>query len=346
MAFCVNCGKEWNQGAKFCEECGTRLGAVLEEDKKGDTCHICGASIPAYTAICPFCGNEVEGKKASAEFSDFLEQVKTLEKAITDAVPNTHLYKHITLGKKLFWILLNVGLLGFPLLIRLIINLINTNSTPDLTYEEQQLATFVENYTFPNNREVILEALVFTKEKIDFVSREKTSRKNNYWMRLWYSKAQQLKEKADILFPKDIIVHNSFQEIQKDREKMVKSSKWKFVFGVVLLILFIGFWVYVIGGETTEFAWGQTGGFKYLPVPKDCYGEVLEDTQEVLAIRLTSTVADEYHIYQHDCETKGFTVNPTQTNTFYSAENEQGHRLTLVYSEKDSTVVITLVMEK
>jgi hypothetical protein len=53
--------------------------------------------------------------------------------------------------------------------------LININNTPKLTFEEQQLATFVENYSFPNNREMILEALVFAKEKIDLLSREKAN---------------------------------------------------------------------------------------------------------------------------------------------------------------------------
>ena len=56
--------------------------------------------------------------------------------------------------------------------------LIKINFTPKLSREEKQLASLIENFSFPNDRESILEALVFAKEKIDFISSEKVDRKS------------------------------------------------------------------------------------------------------------------------------------------------------------------------
>ena len=250
MPFCTNCGNKLSEVAKFCDKCGTptSVNAAIKEDAKKENkvkkCPACGDLIPTYTVICPSCGNEVNSEDFSEKFSNFLDRVSTLEKAIVTSQPNNFFHKISTTGKKILWIALNIILICIPLLIRLIINLLNTNSTPKLTREEQQLATFVENYSFPNDREVILEALVFTKEKIDFVSREKASRKTTYWMRLWYSKAEQLKERADILFPNDAIVEKSFQKIIEDKKRIEKSAMIKTIIGVVLLIAFITFWFF------------------------------------------------------------------------------------------------------
>ena len=351
MPFCTNCGNEMNDQVNFCDKCGTKVAKKeqpveekneTKKESKVKKCPACGELIPTYTVICPSCGYEINAEDVSEGFATFLNQVNTLERAIVNAQPNNYFFKTYSLGKKTLWIALNVVFLCIPLLIKLVINLLNTNNTPKLSHEEQQLATFVENYSFPNNREVILEALVFTKEKVDFVSREKASRKTTYWMRLWYSKAEQLKDKADILFPNDTIVERSFQEIVKDKKKIEKSALFKTVGGIALLIALIIMFICIIATGSSEIQWRQTGIFANLPDPQDHYGEILEETAESLVIELTNISQEELDAFLQGCKDKGFTNNVVDDHNFYCAENSNGYKLIMFYDSDDLTLNINL----
>jgi membrane protease subunit (stomatin/prohibitin family) len=48
---CPKCGNSNNQGAKFCTECGTKLGAA--------TCPNCQAEVPAGAKFCNECGTKI-----------------------------------------------------------------------------------------------------------------------------------------------------------------------------------------------------------------------------------------------------------------------------------------------
>lgn len=348
MGFCVNCGNKLNDSAKFCDKCGTQVNVETskktekETNKKVIKCPACGELIPSYTVLCPSCGYEINATEVSKNFADFLNQVTILEKNILNAEVTNYYSKAIQITKKVLWIVLNVFLICFPLLIKMIVNLLNVNNTPKLTKEEQELVTFIQNYSFPNNREVILEALMFVKEKIDFISKEKASRKNTYWMRLWFAKAEQLKEKAEILFPNDAVVQRSFTEIVKDKNKSQKSALIKSITGIVLLIaLLIWFFCVVLTGSE-EIQWHKTGMFQYLPEPQDYYGEVIEETENSLVIELTSLSEDEFQIFKQGCIDKGFIVDVIDDNYFYYGENESGYKLILFFDTSDTTLNINL----
>ncbi len=48
---CPNCGNKNGPGAKFCIECGTKLGAA--------TCPNCQAQLPAGAKFCNECGQKI-----------------------------------------------------------------------------------------------------------------------------------------------------------------------------------------------------------------------------------------------------------------------------------------------
>ena len=48
---CPKCGASVKAGAKFCPECGTKMGA--------ETCPKCGASVRAGAKFCPECGTKL-----------------------------------------------------------------------------------------------------------------------------------------------------------------------------------------------------------------------------------------------------------------------------------------------
>ena len=148
MGFCVNWGNKLNDGSKFCDKCGTKASVIKTEKTENDArkvikCPACGELIPSYTVLCPSCGYEINATDVSKNFADFLNQVNALEKAIAKSENNNGYIKAIQTVKKILWIGLNVIFICFPLLIKLIINLLNINSTPKLNKEEQELVTFL-----------------------------------------------------------------------------------------------------------------------------------------------------------------------------------------------------------
>jgi len=348
MGFCVNCGNKLNDGSKFCDKCGTQVNVQKEEKTERDNsravikCPACGELIPSYTVICPSCGYEINATEVSKNFADFLSQVTVLEKAILNSEANNYYTKAANITKKVLWIALNVILICFPLLIKMTVNLLNVNISPKLNKEEQELVTFIQNYSFPNNREVILEALMFVKEKIDFIAKEKASRKNTYWMRLWFAKAEQLKEKADILFPRDVVVQQSFAEIVKDKNKSQKSALIKSITGIALLIALIVWFFCIVLMGSEEIQWHKTGMFQHLPEPQDYYGEVIEETDNSLVIELTSLTEDEFELFKQGCIDKGFVKDVIDDNYFYYGENESGYKLILFFDTSDTTLSINL----
>ena len=72
MAFCMNCGQELPDGAKFCSSCGSAIGTVTEEtnerkvtyDGKLHKCPNCGEILNSFVANCPACGYELRGTEA------------------------------------------------------------------------------------------------------------------------------------------------------------------------------------------------------------------------------------------------------------------------------------------
>lgn len=349
MSFCTNCGKPMDENAKFCQECGMsaeeKVSLVAEVQEEGRNCSACGGVVPAYAAVCPYCGNEVKAKGTVKGFVVFLEQVNNLENAVRQEKETRFLGRVFAVFKKLLWIVFNIFFVCFPLVIRFIANLINTGKTPSLTPAEERLARFIENYTFPNNREVILEALVFAKGKIDFLSKQQVSRKNTYWMRLWFSKAQQLKDKADALFPKDVVAEVSFQEILADQKRIERLAKLKIAGGIVLIFGVVIFF-YSIGTAANEFAWKTHGAYATLPTMQDANGFLIEDTDQVLMFTLTDVSWKEFETYRKQCEEQGYNKNPVMGTDSYWAENDQGYELVLSYSIEEQHLHVAVKTEQ
>lgn len=84
MAFCMNCGKELPDGAKFCAECGaqTTVSSADSREKRETVyegtifkCPNCGDILDAYESVCETCGYERRGAKANSSVSEFSEQL-------------------------------------------------------------------------------------------------------------------------------------------------------------------------------------------------------------------------------------------------------------------------------
>ena len=79
MAFCVNCGQQLGEGAKFCTNCGQTVTTHKTENSERKTvydgeihkCPNCGEIIDAFVTNCPACDYEIRGSKAAVSLQQF-----------------------------------------------------------------------------------------------------------------------------------------------------------------------------------------------------------------------------------------------------------------------------------
>ena len=102
MAFCINCGHELVNGAKFCANCGKAADGDNSTNHRKTTydgeihkCPNCGALMESFETNCAACGYELRSTKATVsvkEFEQKLESTKSVDSRIalikTFAIPN------------------------------------------------------------------------------------------------------------------------------------------------------------------------------------------------------------------------------------------------------------------
>ena len=93
MAFCVKCGSQHVEGAKFCAACGAPVDAHNLENSHRNAvyagellkCPNCGEILDSFIAECPACGYELRGAKSSGAIHEFalrLGQIESEEQKI------------------------------------------------------------------------------------------------------------------------------------------------------------------------------------------------------------------------------------------------------------------------
>ena len=359
MPYCQNCGEQLNDGARFCSACGTSVNNTNTKRKtvyEGEIhkCPNCGEVINSFVAICPACGFELNSKRVSSVLQDFINEIQKCEEAILNS-PNAGKSGWSSWKKKqrFWWVILNIIFFCIPLAIYLAASLLAIKSTPKLSKEEQRMAALVENFPFPNDRESILAALVYIKDKIDFLSKKKKDRKSVYWMRLWCAKAEQLKQKADMLFPNDNIVKQSYAEIVADEERVKKTIKIKAISGLVILIIAIVLAVVRYGvldntGITDKkdysatFEWQTNGLFAELPQPSTNNGKIVIETEKQISIELYNIDTADFEAYVKSCRNAGFTVDVTKTDMVFYAKDEDGYNLSIFYYDNKDLLNIVI----
>ncbi len=94
--------------------------------------------------------------------------------------------------------------------------------------------------------------------------------------------------------------------------------------------------------EGEKFDWDRLTLSSMLPKPAGDTGKILTDSEDTLNIYIYKTDADQYTQYQYDCEDTGFTLEKDSSSTRFSAFNEDGYKLSLMYLESDSRMDIKL----
>lgn len=98
MAYCVQCGAQLVEGAKFCQKCGSSVhgGNTYSSQRQQEfagkvyKCPQCGEVINSFVMNCPSCGYELRGKKASSAVKEFalkLEAIESKRESISNRRP-------------------------------------------------------------------------------------------------------------------------------------------------------------------------------------------------------------------------------------------------------------------
>ena len=97
------------------------------------------------------------------------------------------------------------------------------------------------------------------------------------------------------------------------------------------------------GGKKSEFGeltWPSTSVAAQLPIPESHVGQVQLEKEDYLSVYVGETSKDGYNAYVEQCKAKGFTVNYSNTETYYTADNDAGYHLYISYDDRNEMMDI------
>lgn len=355
MAFCYNCGKQLNDGSKFCSECGVKQEvadntSVRKQEFVGilKKCPSCGEDLKSLMGICPSCGHELNSKVVNKNLKEFIEHVSELEEKI-DGYSSLEKagWPSWNGGIRLGWILFNMLFVLIPLIFYYIWKLISMVNIPKLEKQEKELSYFIQNFQFPNDRESILEAMIYVKDKINFIANYSINKKTYYWTKIWVNKAKELKSKADILFNNDQIVNNTYNDIIKKSKEAKKKLIIKTILIIVAVSVFLSCVVMFSSYKTKEdynvvLKLPTTGMIEKIPKMEYQYGRIISDSSNDINIDIYKVSQSNFDEYVKKCKDSGFDVNYFKNEKLFKAKDKNGYNLKITYDKNKEKMSIRL----
>ena len=218
MPYCSHCGNKIDVNAKFCSCCGKAIDesgqsrTTRTQTFQGDIkkCPACGAEAPSMTAFCPECGHEFNSRQVSSTIQRFTEKLHEYDVEIAKSRQEEGGWYTWNTAGKIGWVILNIYLVCIPLLIYSHKRKGSANSAKS---KVQQKVSFIENYVFPNEREAILEALLFIKAQVSSFENSAANGADAFWEKIWVNKAAQLYQKAEVVMYNDPVAERAYSDI-------------------------------------------------------------------------------------------------------------------------------------
>lgn len=362
MAFCMNCGKELPEGAKFCSECGkaTSVDFIANTSRKAEyvgsvrKCPSCGEELSGVVAVCPSCGYELNDIATPESLKEFIAKIENLDETISRENNADGGWSSWDSILKIIFVIANIVFVGIPIAVYLIVSFLGVNSTPKLSSAEKKKADLIENFTFPNDKDSITNAILFIKAKTAFLASGKVTKKTKYWMRVWSTKAEHLDNKAKIFFPNDRIVESAIEDIYINKNKIKTIAKRKMIVGFIILalvacLIYIPKVVDTIKEKreieekyNTTFEWPDGGYATQLPSPDTEFGEIDDNNDKRFSIDLYQVTPDMFKAYVEKCKDRGFTINMTENDDVFYAYNQNEMDLNIFYHKEEETMEIFL----
>lgn len=232
MAFCINCGQELAEGAKFCAGCGKAVKGNSSTTQRKTVydgeihkCPNCGEVLSSFVTVCPSCGHELRGTTASNSVRELAMKLQQIESGRISK--NNAMFGRSSASKQ----------------------------TDDI---DEQKINLIKSFAIPNTKEDILEFAVLAASNIDrnaydesygYLSQRMNARRRDV-SNAWMSKLEQAYQKARIVLANDPRM-KEIQGLYDSTHKSVNKVKWRtwklvgiiygVLFAVVAVILLIVF---------------------------------------------------------------------------------------------------------
>lgn len=228
MAFCMNCGKELPDGAKFCLECGTKLGDInAEQTPKRETtyegtiykCPNCGDILDAYESVCETCGYERRGTKANNSAQKLADKLQEIEE-------HRPVEKRVSAYRQA----------------------LNSNI---ISNTDQQKIDLIKNFPIPNTREDLYEFMVLASANIDMsiysFSMNSIPIAKKAISDAWQAKFEQAYKKAQLSFGKrsdftdiSLLYNQKNEEIRATKKKKTITTIVAVLCGILIFATCVG----------------------------------------------------------------------------------------------------------
>ena len=232
MAFCINCGQELAEGAKFCANCGKAVNGENPTTQRKTVyegqihkCPNCGEVINSFVSNCPACGYEIRDAQGVSSVRQLAMKLEQLE---AKRPPK----KGINIFAQTF------------------------GGGVQLQSIDEQKIDLIKNFSIPNTKEDVLEFIVLAAANIDLKVYGLDS--SRYQMLdparrelsdAWLAKLEQADQKAEIMFG-HTQEYLSMRNVYENKMKAIKKQKLQIVwllvgtfggiflmFGFILMIL-------------------------------------------------------------------------------------------------------------
>lgn len=375
---CPDCGEVMKQSEAICNACGYELhsskfdssnasGTTNSNQRQNEfkgkiiKCPNCGEVLKSFEGICPSCGHELSSVKMSASFKTFVDGITACDASIARSpIPPKKGFRTWSSRGKFWWVVLNIFTLCIPLAIYLIMPLLGIWGGSSFLPDEKRKAALIKNYAFPNDRESVLEILIYIKSQMAFIASGKIDRRAVHWASIWGHKAEQIDQKAEIIIKGDTISASVYSDIMMNWKKIKKSFGIRvsiaFAFIVVLIVvrtvssgpfgLPSNPFKNISNSFVETFEWPDTELSRLLPQPESDKGEIHDIDAESLWIEVHDFSISKFERYINSCKEKGFYIEGERQGNTYKAHNDRGYRLDLNFTQYNSEMTIHLNVPK
>lgn len=223
MAYCMNCGKELPDGAKFCFECGAAVTATSSSsstqrktvyDGEIHKCPNCGEILSSFVSNCPVCGYELRESKNSSAVRELAIKLEKIEYSRPSSQS------------------------GFKEMFK------NQNG---ISKTDSEKISLIRSFPIPNTKEDLLEFLVLAASNIDlqrYNEFNSISDSEQAVSDAWEAKFEQAYQKAGFL----IVSTPEFEQVrmlyEKKKAEVNHAKRMRVLFWIlfptIVLVLVFG----------------------------------------------------------------------------------------------------------
>lgn len=236
MTYCRNCGAELAENDIFCQKCGCSTGSEKADYSKRQQvfagiiykCPNCGEVLKSFEINCPSCGHELRGIQASSAVKEFALKLETIESRREDEKPR--------------------GIFAA------------TEAQQRISKTDEQKISLIKSFSVPNSKEDMLEFMILATSSMNMRIYDSTntsiSKSEKAINDAWFSKVQQVYEKAKCSYSTDSIFTEIKLLYDSCNEKIKKAKKRGFIKWILLVGWLPAFLVILL---VIEFATGIIG---------------------------------------------------------------------------------------